>query len=174
MKDFEALKALVKNVARTGILDTSEKAIVDYQDMIGHSTLEELHAIANSENGEEKRAFYRVYAEAAGVINAIKYYRDNSNFIQEKLFDQYQQGFDDGKATQKRLDEIDAKVALDEKQAQVEFWQAEAKQNRDEADLYKDSADENRREATRQAKEIEALQAEIIRLKAKLFDLMEK
>lgn len=152
MKGYEDLVKLVKHVAATGGLDCDEKSICDYQDMIGHSSIEQLQELSN---GTYQHAYYRVYGAAAGVIEAIKFYCQNSEKIMEILKER------DG-------------LLCD-----VEDLREDLQKKQDTAEKFHIGFLEAKKETETVKKDLEAAQAEISQrdeeirnLKAKLYDLM--
>lgn len=168
MKGNKELKELVKQVARTGFLEVTEEKIVEYQDMIGHSTLEELHQLANPNNGEEQRAFYRIHDVAYGVIATITFYVNNSDKLEDRIAEREKEAYNDGANAR----EVVMQERVDQKQQACEIWQAEAEQYKQDYERAKQDAQDFYKKAVDRRQEIEKLQAEIVALKAKLYDMM--
>lgn len=147
MKGHEDLVKLISTTAITGGLDVSQEAINEYQDMIGHSTAEELRTAANGKNNE---TFYRIYGHAYGTTEAIKFYMKNSDKVQEILHER------------------------DDWQAQAEEEEERAKSMTRQYLAVNKQYGEALEELTAAQGTIEAQAAEIIELKAKLYDLMTK
>lgn len=154
MKGYEDLLKLVKRTQVTGGLDINEESIVEYQDMIGHSTIEQLQELSNS---EFKETFYRVYGHSYGTVEAIKFYCKNSEWMLS------------------RLEEIDnlteennsLSVAFKE---QVEMF----KHQIELTEKAQRERDHNAALIAEQKERIDAQEREIITLKAKLYDMMMK
>lgn len=88
MLGYEDLVKTLKEVQATGIMDTKTETVCNYQDMIGHSTVGQLRELAT---GQHKEAFYRVYCQACGVIETLRFYFENSEAItayREQIADQ--------------------------------------------------------------------------------------
>lgn len=147
MKGHEELVKLLNKVQATGGLDVDEKSICDYQDMIGHSTQEQLRKLAN---GNLKESFYRVYGHSYGTVEAIRFFTQNSN----KMYD--------------LLSERDGlKADLEIANKDIDKYMLESSKN------FKAMMQE-RQEKEQAQDDLKKAQDEIIRLKARLFDLMEK
>lgn len=154
MKGYEDLVKLLKHVQATHGFDTDEKTVCEYQDMIGHSSDEQLTELAN---GAYKESFYRIYGCAYGTIEAIKFF---------------------GKHSEKILAMLDENANL---KCDLEIAEDKAKKNFDLAEKNRQSWIEEKNRAnnaeyqiTEKEKEITALQDEIKTLKAKLYDLITK
>ena len=78
MKDYKDLVQTIKTIQSSHIMDCTEQAICDYQDMIGHSSIEQLEELAN---GAFIDTFYKVYGLAYGTGEAIKFYCQHSDKI---------------------------------------------------------------------------------------------
>lgn len=154
MKGHKELIETVKMIQATGGMDTDETSICEYQDMIGHSSQEQLTDLAT---GNYRESFYRLYCAAYGVINTLRFYwnfSDKCNSLREVAADR-----------EAEIDKLN--FLLEEEQKATK----EQKASREEvqtgyADLVKDY-NEAKRKTEEQA-------AEIIQLKAKLYDLMTK
>ena len=146
MSGYNDLVALLKRVKAKRGLDTDMESVCNYQDMIGHSTDEELSELAN---GEYKSEFYWVYSTAYRIEDTLNFYMHHS----DKIFELCVQ-CDDLKCTNEELraELSAAKKALSEEQ------QLYATVNKGKCSLEKENVD---------------LKAEIIKLKARLYDLME-
>lgn len=152
MTGYKELMELVKEVQASGILKTDEASIVEYQDMIGHSTEEDLEELSN---GMYKEAFYRVYGAAAGVIEAIRFYHKHGQKMIDMRDRLYMLETEDEKQREKieKLQEIGSEwIEKTEKMRQA--WEAE-KAAKMEA-----------------LARIAELEAEAQALKAKLYDMM--
>lgn len=154
MKEYKDLVELLKKVQATGGLDCDTASVCEYQDMIGHSTDDQLRELSN---GTYKSAFYRVYGLAYGTCEAINFYMNHSEKVYNLLLekDQYKCDFEN---MQDRLD-----TAM-----------TETKKNFDTAQKMRDAWEAEKTEKENIKKELEKANEEIIRLKAKLYDLMEK
>lgn len=69
------IRELTKEVARTGMLDISKEKVVEYQDLIGHTSVEENRELLNSTLME---SYLRIYGVAYGTNAALRYYLNNS------------------------------------------------------------------------------------------------
>ena len=147
MKGYEELVKLLNRVQATGGLDVDEKSICEYQDMIGHSTQEQLRELAN---GNLKESFYRVYGHSYGTVEAIRFFTQNSNKMYDLLLER------DG-----------LKADLEIANKDIDKYMLESSKN------YKAMIQE-RQEKEQAQDDLKKAQEEIIRLKARLFDLMEK
>lgn len=81
LKDL-SLKELVNQISITGGIHTDMESICIMQDIIGHSSIEDVKAVANS---EQKESFYRLYGHCYGTVEAIKYYLNNSNQLADQI-----------------------------------------------------------------------------------------
>lgn len=147
MKGYEELVKLLNRVQATGGLDVDEKSICEYQDMIGHSTQDQLRELAN---GNLKESFYRVYGHSYGTVEAIRFFTQNSNKMYDLLLER------DG-----------LKADLEIANKDIDKYMLESSKN------YKAMIQE-RQEKEQAQDDLKKAQEEIIRLKARLFDLMEK
>lgn len=152
MKGYEDLVKLLKHMQATGGLETDEKSICEYQDMIGHSTIEQLKELANSEYRE---SFYRVYGYSYGTVETIRFYCKNSKKIEE-LYEQIDEA---------QADAEEAKDALKKEQEKTKNFFELADENRQ---AWEEETKKNRELQTRIAEQ----DAEITKLKAKLYDMM--
>ena len=147
MKEYKDLVELLKKVqSEPGhTLATDEASICEYQDMIGHSSVEDLAELAN---GVYKETFYRIYGMAYGTIEAIRFHCQHG----EKILD-----------ICRRNDELQADVedltdTLKKKQETAEKLQQGYQKALEDIKAAEDRATK--------------LEAENIALKAKLYDLM--
>lgn len=154
MKQYEDLVALLKRVQATGGLDCDQASICDYQDMIGHSSREQLKELAN---GVYIETFYKVYGLAYGTVEAIRFYTKNSENIETLLYSRDSLQCD-----------------LEEEKEKTEKAKEEAKKNFDTAARMRDEWEKEKTEKENIKKDLEKAQAEIIELKAKLYDLITK
>ncbi len=140
--------------------ETTTEAICHYQDVFGHSSEEEHEKAAE---GEYREVFYRLYCEAFGIVETIKFDRKHSVYVRNLR------------------DQIEALECDNEDHEQVERDLRQKIQSRDK-DLV-DAGEKMRelyleREALKKEK-FELAQAaakcasEIVHLKARLFDMME-
>ena len=146
MSGYNDLVTLLKRVKATRGLDTDMESVCNYQDMIGHSTDEELSELAN---GEYKSEFYWVYSTAYRIEDTLNFYMHHS----DKIFELCVQ-CDDLKCTNEDLSDELAKRKAELSDIGCKYMQSE----KSKAELEKENAD---------------LKAEIIKLKARLYDLME-
>lgn len=77
MLGYNDLVKTLREVHRTGIIDAHIEKVCDYQDMIGHSSFEQLKELAT----EYKESFYRLYCTACGVTETLRFYFENSDAI---------------------------------------------------------------------------------------------
>ena len=134
------------------LLPNDEEAIVVYQDLIGHATVEENRELANDPALME--TFYRIYGVAFGTVAAIKFYMANSNKIAELNYD-----LDMAKQAAENLHDANKKLHEEIAEVNKELNAANGKINGYVRSL--DSAHEM----------LDAKDQEIIALKAKLYDL---
>lgn len=148
---YNNLEELLKEVQATRGLDTNIEFITHVQDLIGHSTIEELHDLS----WQYKEIFYRVYDVAEGVEATMRFFAEHSRFstkLQEQLADaeadrdKYQHLY----KTEKESRDLDLK----------ELQELRGKHNK------------NLTELVNKQKEVDELRKELITLKAKLYDLM--
>ena len=140
--------------------DTNIEAICHYQDVFGHSSEEDHEKAAN---GEYKETFYRLYEEAYGVVATINFDRKHSVYARN-LHDQIEaleSDIEDHLEVERDLrqkiqsrdnDLIDAGKTISNLRCEIASLKD---QNRRDADALADIAQE------------------IIRLKVRLFDMME-
>lgn len=149
--NYENLEELLKEVQATRGLDTNIEFITHVQDLIGHSTIDELHDLS----WQYKETFYRVYDEAEGVEATMRFFAEHSKFslnLQEQLADaeadrdKYQHLY----KTEKESRQLDLK----------ELQELRGKYNK------------NLTELVNKQKEVDELKKELTTLKAKLYDLM--
>lgn len=152
MKEYKDLVELLKRVQATGGLDCDNESVCAYQDMIGHSSIEQLEELAN---GNYKEAFYRVYGLAYGTIEAIRFHCKHGEKIKELFVT-----IEDYKAEVER-----GSFLLEEEKKKT----LETAKERNELQRQYNEAD---RERTKLQEVKERLEAENQALKAKLYDLM--
>ena len=145
MKGYEDLVKLVKEVQTSGILNVDMQKICEYQDMIGHSSDEQLTELAR---GDYKEAFYRVYDLSYGITETIRFYYSHSAKIEELKY----------KVSELQADLEDAKKLSEDRFHTCEKFR----------DKYDDMLTKN----NDMHKENERLTAENLTLKAKLYDMM--
>lgn len=152
MKGYEDLVKLLNRVQSTGGLDVDMESVCEYQDMIGHSSIEQLEALAN---GTCKESFYRVYGAAYGVIEAIRFHCQHGEKITEII----------RKNDELNLDLEDLKEDIEKKDALI--FAKDQHINELISDIDKKNA-----EIKKAAARAEKAEQENILLKAKLYDLM--
>lgn len=147
MKNYNDLVQTLKTIQASHIMDCTDQAICDYQDMIGHSSIEQLEELAN---GAFIDTFYKVYGLAYGTGEAIKFYCKHSEKIKSLKTDleETEHDRDTYKALHKDLKELTDKLHSEVCEAEQKVHELEV-------------------ENTKQKKEI-------VELKAKLYDLMMK
>ena len=153
MKGYEDLVKTLNHIQSSRGMDCSPEAICDYQDMIGHSSIEQLAELANSDILKE--AFYKVYGEAYGTVEAIKFFCKNGQKIQDILATNADQTAE--------IDRLNFLLTEQKKDTEAQKKAREEIQSE-----YATLANQN----MKQAAEIETLKAQMQELKAKLYDLM--
>ena len=101
---MKTIKELCNEIAMNkGIMKTDNDAILEYQDIIGHSSEQENEEVSN---GVLAEIFYRVFGEAYGTVAAIKYYMTHSDRVYDM---QYNLGEAEAKAEkyEKRIAELE-------------------------------------------------------------------
>lgn len=149
-KNYENLEELLKEVKGTRLLDTKIEFITHVQDLIGHSTVEELHDLSR----EYKETFYWVYDTAEGIESTLRFFAENSKFsteLQEQLAD-----------AEADRDKYNGLYNL-EKESLDSVTTTLLSRNTEVREL------KNKLEEAE--KEVSSLQEELIKLKAKLYDL---
>ena len=146
MLGYNDLKKEIAKVVRTGSIETTEEKAIEYQDMIGHSNFEELQEAANDHKG----AFYKIYATAYGITETLKFFRQNDYQILQVLQERDTMEYE-----------------RDNYKEQFETRKADCLK-------LMDKLDETENENQRLTEENEKMKDEIIRLKARLFDYMNK
>lgn len=148
---YNNLKELLKEVKATRGLDTNIEFIVHVQDLIGHSSIEDLHNLSQ----EYKETFYWIYDEAEGTEATLKFFAEHSKFSMN-----LQQQLADAEADRDKYNFL-----YQEEQKKSLGYAKE--RNAQEAENIRITAEKNDLR-----NENEALKAELIALKAKLYDLM--
>lgn len=146
MKDYSDLVKLIDKVNATKGIDTSIEAVCEYQDMIGHSTEEQLTELANDKN--RRRSFYWVYSLAYRVEDLLNFFikHDESIFNLKQAKDELEADKDELTEKLRETKEDLSKTRNDLQLIDIKCKQAEH--------------------------EVIELKAEIIELKAKLYDLI--
>lgn len=150
MKGYEDLVKLINFVQASAghILDTSEAAICEYQDMIGNSTDDQLRVLANDD--KLKYQFYRIYGMAYGTVEAIQFFTKHNEKLLEIVHER-DEAIADREDTMEELKKLkDEKIKLGIKAGSYERQLGEAEE------------------------ELARLKEEIVHLKARLFDLISK
>ena len=155
MKGHAELVELLKTIQGTPgkILATDEASVCEYQDMIGHSSEEELEELAN---GVYKHTFYRVYGLAYGTVEAIVFFTKHGEKIKAMLTEN----------AELKCDIEDAKDDIKKAKAEAEKYAELMTKARDEWE-----AEKNEKEKMQYV--IDQKDYEIMQLKAKLYDLQE-
>lgn len=153
----KTIRELVNRVARESghLLDMNDDAVVIYQDLIGHASVEENRELANDQALNE--TFYRIYGVAYGTTAAIKFYLNNSDKIADMQcqMEEYKAAFDD-----KCKELKDTKEKLE-----IQTENAKTLNNQ----LY-----ECKRDMDGTVQALEMVRRENMELKAKLYDLTAK
>lgn len=162
MLGIKELKKEISEAVRTGIVSTAEAKAIEYQDMIGNSTFEELAELANAENGEARRTFYQIYSEAYGPIEAIKFYLNNSDNLSKKIFEQCEAAAQEAETRTKNL----LQPKIDEQKKTIGSQVNTIMTLTEKVARMQEENDELNEIIKKQ-------QNEIINLKARLFDLLD-
>jgi predicted RNase H-like nuclease (RuvC/YqgF family) len=152
MKGYEELVQTLKMMQASHVTDCTTEAICEYQDMIAHSSIEQLEELAN---GSYKESFYRLYGIAYGTIEAIRFHCKHSQNIREILETNADQSAE--------IDRLNFLLTEQKKDTDAQKKACEEIQSE-----YATLADQN----MKQTAEIETLKAQMQELKAKLYDLM--
>jgi len=148
---YENLEELLKEVTATRTLDTSIEFIVHVQDLIGHSTADELHELSR----QYKETFYRVYDEAEGIEATLRFFKFHSRWTED---------------LQTRLAEAEAD------RDKFEFMYDTMKETTEKLTTDLDELHTRHKESLKdlvnKQKEVDELKQELTTLKAKLYDLM--
>ena len=148
--DIKTAKDLVKEVALNG-MSLNEDDQCRAQDIIGHSTVGELAELANSTvevgNKSERSTFYFLLKYIWNIEDVIRFWNNNSNPEHKELEIRREEA--------KKYREYSKKLADEVESLKSELAQLKAKATNDKASSEKDKQ-------------------EIIRLKARLFDLIEE
>ena len=141
--------------------DTTTEAICHYQDVFGHSCYEDLEKASES---EYKETFWRLYDEAYGTVAMITFYGQHSRYCRD---------------LRERIEDLEAETE-EHKDIEKDLRQKILSRDRDLVDASKTISDLRCEIASLKdgrRKDAEALAdvgKEVVRLKARLFDLMEK
>ena len=84
MKKYNNLEELLKEITSTRRFDIDTEAAIQYQDLIGHSNMQELGQLAN---GEYREMFYNIYQVAYGTIETIKFWAKHSDYCINLRYD---------------------------------------------------------------------------------------
>lgn len=148
---YESLEELLKEVQATRGLDTSIEFITHVQDLIGHSTEDQLYELSK----QYKETFYRVYDEAEGIESTLRFFASYSKFSEN------------------------LQTQLAEAEADRDKYHALWKVEKETAERHAESMQQDEKEikklklkATEDQTTIDQLQKELTTLKAKLYDLM--
>lgn len=148
---YNNLEELLKEVQATRGLDTNIEFITHVQDLIGHSTIDELHDLS----WQYKETFYRVYDEAEGVEATMRFFAEHSRFstnLQEQL--------------------AEAEADRDKYHALWKVEKETAERHAESMQLDDKEIKKLKLKATEDQATIDKLQKELTTLKAKLYDLM--
>ena len=150
---YNTLEELLKEVKATKSLNTDIDFIVHVQDLIGHSTENDLYKLSK----EYKETFYWIYDEAEGIESTLKFFAAYSKFS-EKLNEQ--------------LAEAEA-----DRDKNAELLKLEKENSLNYAKQRNELEDKNKKilsNCCHLESENAVLKNEIIQLKAQLYDLMTK
>lgn len=148
---YNNLEELLKEVQATRGLDTNIEFITHVQDLIGHSTIDELHDLS----WQYKETFYRVYDEAEGVEATMRFFAEHSRFstnLQEQL--------------------AEAEADRDKYHALWKVEKETAERHAESMQMDDKEIKKLKLKAAEDQATIDKLQKELISLKAKLYDLM--
>jgi chromosome segregation ATPase len=148
---YESLEELLKEVQATRGLNTNIEFITHVQDLIGHSTEDQLYELSK----QYKETFYRVYDEAEGIESTLRFFASYSKFSEN------------------------LQTQLAEAEADRDKYHALWKVEKETAERHAESMQQDEKEikklklkATEDQTTIDQLQKELTTLKAKLYDLM--
>lgn len=151
----KTIRELVNRVAAGTGYDTDMESVCAYQDLLGHATIEENRELANDRALNE--AFYRIYGVAYGTLAAIKFYMDNSN-----------------KVTDLKGELEDYKVSYEGKCKELQIAQERIEAQKEKIATLEGQIAECKRDMDGTLQNIQYRDDDIIRLKAKMYDLMEE
>lgn len=148
---YNNLEELLKEVQATRGIDTNIEFITHVQDLIGHSTADELHELSR----QYKETFYRVYDEAEGIEATIRFYKFHSPWTED-----LQTRLAEAEADRDKFEFLydNTKEAADKTKNDLEELHARHK--------------DNLKDLVNKQKEVDELKKELTELKAKLYDLM--
>lgn len=132
---------------------TDIDSVCHYQDVFGHSCEEDHEKAAE---GEYREVFYRLYEEAYGVVATINFDRKHSVYYRN-LREQVDDLTDDVEGARQYQKVVEASLENEKKES------AKLRQQVNEAASL----------TTKYVQQIADLENEVVRLKARLFDLME-
>lgn len=153
MKGYKELVELLKKTQSSGMLDISNEAVCEYQDMIAHSNEDQLSELAN---GTLKESFYRVYGYAYGTVEAIRFHCKHGDKILDMLHEN---------------SELQAEI--ENLNTVIEGLKEKVKSAHETAENYREYWHEENQKAITQKMTIDKQEREIIELKAKLYDMMQ-
>ena len=152
---MQSLEELLKEVARNGVIDTTTDKVVEYQDLIGHSTVQELRELANTTTLRD--SFYRVYDVAYGIVATINFYTKNDDRIVQLA---------EAIADQEAETEKGSKLIEDLRKANERL--------NDELYSFREQLAEAQMNVKEMERNLGVKDEEIIKLKARLYDLTER
>lgn len=158
MKKYEDLVKLLKEVQRTGMMKTDSESVCNYQDMMGHSSEEQLSELAN---GDYRESFYRVYAESFGITETLRFYTRHSNCIEKIVLERDQ-----------LLCDLETEKELKDKY--LTSTETLRKNLKETSDALGETMEKLYSTEKEKDEIIKSQAAEITELKAKLYDLMTK
>lgn len=157
MKGYKELVELLKKTQSSGMLDISNEAVCEYQDMIAHSNEDQLSELAN---GTLKESFYRVYGYAYGTVEAIRFHCKHGRKIQEMICE--------NEDMKESIELLTTKL----KKAEEKAKKAEEKAV-ETAEKFRELWHKADQEKTQLECDVVNQRQEIIELKAKLYDMMQ-
>lgn len=153
MKGYEELLELLKKTQASGLLDISNEAICDYQDMIAHSDEDQLEELAD---GTLKESFYRVYGYAYGTVEAIRFHCKHGRKIQEMI-----------------CENEDLKDDIEKLKTDIKNLKASLEKAYETSEKFRELWQEADQEKTQLECDVVNQRQKIIELKAKLYDMMQ-
>jgi hypothetical protein len=148
---YESLEELLKEVQATRGLDTNIEFITHVQDLIGHSTANQLYELSK----QYKETFYRVYDEAEGIESTLRFFASYSKFSEDL-----------------QIQLTDAEADRDKYQHLYKTEKESRELDLKELQELRGIHNKNLTELVNKQIEVDELKKELTTLKAKLYDLM--